>query len=150
MKLHTTIPGVLAFFALALAAPAAAAGPDGYQPQLRRADTSDAFTRFLRNNSSDGYQAQLHPVDASDAFMRYLRNAIPDGYQPQVAIGSAARHPDSVRTPLGVSAPATVTQSSGSFGWDAFGTGLVGGIALAGLGITVAWLGSGRRRLAHR
>jgi hypothetical protein len=123
MKLTTTIAGAL--LCLALCAPVASAGPDGYQPQLREESATDVVSRYLRRNTPEVLQAQ--------------------------GGGTAARHPDSLRSGLPVAAPASTTASSGErFGWQAFGSGIAGGLALALLALAAVHLGKERRRLAHR
>jgi hypothetical protein len=120
MKLTITIAGAL--LCLALFAPVAGAGPDGYQPQLREQDTSDVVSRYLRSHRPHGSQLG----------------------------GAAERHPDSVGARPTVTAAPLGTSSGDSFAWETFGGGLAGGVAIAVIALAAAQAGRGRRRLAPR
>lgn len=120
MKLQTTLAVVLA--ALTIGVAGAAAAPDGYQPQLQGQAQTDAFDRYVRNNTP----------------------------QPG-ATGSdgAAGHPDSLGVRPTVVGESEPVPSSGR-DWTAGAFGALGGALIALLAFVGASAMRERRRLVLR
>lgn len=136
MKLVTTFAVVAT--ALTIGATGAAAGPDGYQPQLREDGQSDAIDRYLRNNA---------PPAPPDAIERYLKNraAAPAG------AGGAPSHPDSRAVRPGPGAQAEPTAKDGfELSWQSGAVAALGACLIAVLVILGATATRDRRRLALR
>ena len=137
MRIRTTL--ALGVTALTLGVPAAAADPDGYQPQLQGNVSSDAVERYLRNNAS------AEP----DAIARYLRHhPTTESPAPAVDTNGAAGHPDSLAVrpnPAVEPAPA-----SGGRDWTIGTVGAFGGALLALLAVVGASAFRERRRLVLR
>ena len=132
MRTLTTL--ALAFATLALGVTAAAATPDGYQPQLAQ---PDAFDRYLLNNT---------PEEQPDGLARYLRN----NAEPSVASLDAAGHPDS--RAVRPSPPVETAVAVGDEGrdWTIGIVGAFGGALLAFVAIVGASAIRGRSRLVLR
>ena len=132
MTIRTTL--ALATAMLTLGATAAAAAPDGYQPQLAQ---PDAFDRYLLNNM---------PEEQPDALARYLRN----NTDPAVASFGAAGNPDS--RAVRPSPPVEPTSAVGDEGrdWTLGIVGAFGGVLLAFVAVVGASSIRGRSRLALR
>ena len=131
MKTRTTL--ALAFATLALGVPAAAAAPDGYQPQLAQ---PDAFDRYLLNT----------PEEQPDALARYLRN----NTDPAVASFGAAGNPDSRAVRPSPPVESTVAVGDDPRGWTLGIVGAFGGALLAFVAVVGASSIRGRSRLALR
>lgn len=133
MKMRTTL--VLVTAALTLAAPVAAADPDGYQPQLQNGQT-DAFDRYLANHMAQGAE--------TDALGRYLKNNAP---VTEPGSTGAAGHPDSQAVrPSVVAQPTRATDDVFSVSWESSVLGALG----AGLIALLAFVGVSAMRERHR
>jgi hypothetical protein len=135
---------VLTTAVLLLAAPAAQADPDGYQPQLQ------ASTGAARHPDSVAGRPTVGP----DLIERFLVSH-PDGYQPQLqASTGAARHPDSLagrvslrEARIGANGDVSPVTASG-IEWTQVSIGVAAGLALAALA-GAALATRARRGLAH-
>jgi hypothetical protein len=132
MRTRTTL--ALAFATLALGVTAAAAAPDGYQPQLAQ---PDAFDRYLLNNT---------PEEQPDALARYLRN----NTDPAVASFGAAGNPDSRAVRPSPPVETTVAVGDEARDWTVGIVGAFGGALLAFVAVVGASSIRGRSRLALR
>ena len=117
----------LAVAVLATALPAAAAAPDGYQPQLQTGDDQpDAFMRAFRN-----------APDRSDVVVRYLRN-----HATVVGAGVPAAHPDSRAVRPSPSVGHAPALDGNGIDLSTGGVGL--GLLLAALAVGTGWATRGR------
>jgi hypothetical protein len=101
-----------ACFGLLLLASPANARPDGFQPQLKSEESSDAFTRYLANHRAHEEQvtnATRGDGDQSDAVTRYLTN-LRAGEQAYHATRTGI--PDSVAAALQRNADAATEQTT--------------------------------------
>ncbi len=123
---------ILAITVLATAAPAAAAAPDGYQPQLQAGDDQpDAFMRAFRNTP-----------DGSDVVVRYLRN-----HATVVGAGVPAAHPDSRAVRPSPGAGRSEAIDGNGIDWNTGGVGVALGLLLAALAVGTASATRGRLAL---
>ena len=132
MKTRTTL--ALAVATLALGVPAAAAAPDGYQPQLAQ---PDAFDRYLLDNT---------PEEQPDALARHLRN----NTDPAVTSFGAAGNPDSRAVRPSPPVETRIAVGDAARHWTLGIVGAFGGALLAFVAVVGASSIRGRSRLVLR
>jgi hypothetical protein len=137
MKIRTTF--ALAVAVLTIGVPAAAAEPDGYQPQLKTGVETDAIDRYLQNRA---------PEAQPDAIDRYLQNNSTSAASAVETTG-AAGHPDSRAVRPGpTSEPTPVAADARD--WTPGVVGALSGALLALLAVVGASAIRERRRLVLR